>query len=104
MHGLLHRIEARDDGTSRQLCMFEIDTDKADVRGYEPLWIGGVVVGYCTSGGYSHHLGKSMAHAFVPTELIASNLTAEVEILGDMCPARIIETPLFDTDGARMRG
>ncbi|KGM48020.1 GcvT family protein [Pseudooceanicola atlanticus] len=96
--------KARDEGPARQLCMFEIDTEKADVRGYEPLWIGGEVVGYCTSGGYSHHLGKSMAHAFVPTELIAPGLTAEIEILGDMCPARIIETPLFDTDGARMRG
>ena len=84
--------------------MFEIDADDADVKGYEPLWINDEVVGFCTSGGYSHHLGKSMAHAFVPTPLIAPGLTAEFEILGRRHAARRMDTPIFDADGARMRG
>jgi dimethylglycine dehydrogenase len=96
--------KARATGPGRQLCMFEIDTDVADVKGYEPLWLEGEVVGYCTSGGYSHHLGKSMAHAFVPTERIAPGMEAEIEVLGVMCKARRIDSPLFDADGARMRG
>ena len=96
--------KARATGPGRQLCMFEIDTDVADVKGYEPLWLEGEVVGYCTSGGYSHHLGKSMAHAFVPTERIAPGMEAEIEVLGVMCKARRIDAPLFDADGARMRG
>ena len=33
-----------------------------------------------------------------------STLAVEIEILGKMCPARLITTPLFDADGARMRG
>jgi dimethylglycine dehydrogenase len=94
----------RDQGPTRRLCMFEVDTNDADVHAYEPLWVDGEVLGYCTSGGYSHHLGKSMAHAFVPIEKIAPGLEGEIEILGQMCRAKMIETPLFDADGARMRG
>jgi dimethylglycine dehydrogenase len=45
-----------------------------------------------------------MAHAFVPTELIAPGLEAEIEILGVRRKARRIDTPLFDADGARLRG
>jgi dimethylglycine dehydrogenase len=94
----------RETGPARQLCMFEIEAEDADVKGYEPLWINNKVVGFCTSGGYSHHLQKSMAHAFVPTELIAPGLEAEIEILGVRRKARRIDTPLFDADGARLRG
>ncbi|WP_407493567.1 FAD-dependent oxidoreductase [Pseudooceanicola sp. MF1-13] len=96
--------KARQDGPKRQLCMFEIDADDADVKGYEPLWLDEEVVGYCTSGGYSHHLGKSMAHAFVPTDKIAPGMEAEIEVLGVRRKARRIDSPIFDADGARMRG
>ncbi|MGI3171425.1 GcvT family protein [Pseudooceanicola sp. C21-150M6] len=85
-------------GPARQLLMFEIEGGKADIHGYEPLWIGDDVVGYCTSGGYSHHLGKSMAHAFVPTAMVTPGMEAKVEILGELCPAKRIDAPLFDPD------
>jgi dimethylglycine dehydrogenase len=35
---------------------------------------------------------------------VADGLAVEIEILGHMRPARVITTPLFDADGARMRG
>jgi dimethylglycine dehydrogenase len=41
---------------------------------------------------------------FVPTGSKRDGLMVEIEILGKMCPARLITTPLFDVDGARMRG
>jgi dimethylglycine dehydrogenase len=31
-------------------------------------------------------------------------MEAEIEVLGVMCKARRIDSPLFDADGARMRG
>ena len=94
----------RDAGPARKLCAFEVDADDADVTAYEPIWLDGTVVGFCTSGGYSHHAGKSIAHGFVPTDKVAEGLEAEIEILGKMHKARLITTPLFDADGARMRG
>jgi dimethylglycine dehydrogenase len=33
-----------------------------------------------------------------------AGLEVEIEIMGQLRPARLITTPLFDADGARMRG
>ncbi|WP_171174067.1 FAD-dependent oxidoreductase [Ruegeria sp. HKCCD8929] len=94
----------REAGTARKLVAFEVDADDADVNAYEPIWLDGEVVGFCTSGGYSHHAQKSIAQGFLPTDRVADGLEVEIEILGRMRKARVISTPLFDADGARMRG
>ena len=67
----------------------------ADVVGYEPVWIEGSVVGFCTSGGYSHYADKSIALALIPAERLTPGLTVEIEILGKMCGAYILESPLL---------
>ncbi|MFP3468361.1 glycine cleavage T C-terminal barrel domain-containing protein, partial [Leifsonia sp. SIMBA_070] len=60
--------------------------------------------GFCTSGGYSHHAGNSIALALIPSERAEDGLEAEIEILGEKCPARLLTEPRFDPDGTRMRG
>ena len=94
----------RELGAKRKLCAFEVEALDADVVAYEPIWLDGKVQGFCTSGGYAHHAGKSIALGFVPTDRAAAGLEVEIEIMGQMRPARLITTPLFDADGARMRG
>ena len=89
---------------ARQLVTFEVDADDADVVAYEPVFIGGEVQGFCTSGGYSHHAGKSIAYALVPRALAGPDLEVEIEILGSRRKARAITTPLVDPDGIRLRG
>ncbi|MFD1195945.1 FAD-dependent oxidoreductase [Seohaeicola saemankumensis] len=96
--------QERERGAKRKLCAFEVDALDADVVAYEPIWLDGKVQGFCTSGGYAHHAGKSIALGFVPTDRAAAGLEVEIEIMGQMRPARLITTPLFDADGARMRG
>lgn len=91
-------------GPARKLAAFEVAADDADVHGYEPIWLEGKVQGFCTSGGYSHHAGKSIALGFLPTGQIAEGLAVQIEILGQMREARKITTALFDADGSRMRG
>ena len=91
-------------GPARKICAFEVDAKDADVVAHEPIFVSGEVVGFCTSGGYSHYAEKSIALGFVPTGMIRGDLEVEIEILGEMRTARILTTPLFDADGARMRG
>jgi dimethylglycine dehydrogenase len=88
----------------RQLCAFEVAANDADVVAYEPIWLNGAVAGFCTSGGYAHHAGRSVALGFLPRETVRDGLEAEIEILGQRHAARLLTTPLFDADGARMRG
>jgi len=94
----------RAEGAKRKLCAFVVEADDADVVAYEPIWIDGAVQGFCTSGGYSHHAEKSVALGFVPTDRAVAGLEVEIEILGDMRPARLVTTPLFDPEGERLRG
>ncbi len=63
------------------------------------------VVGWVTSGGYAHHVGKSMAQGYVPAALAADESEGlfEIEILGQRRAARINIEPLFDPAGERMR-
>ena len=91
-------------GADRQLVNFIVDADDADVVAYEPVWIDGTVQGFCTSGGYSHYAEKSVAYALIPRALVKDGLSVEIEILGKMHKAVLVSQPLFDGDGARMRG
>ncbi|MFT5007298.1 MAG: dimethylglycine dehydrogenase, partial [Paracoccaceae bacterium] len=83
-------------GAKRKLCVFEVDAGDADVIAYEPIWLDGDVVGFCTSGGYSHYAEKSIAFGFVPTESAIEGLIVEIEILGEMYKATLITKPLID--------
>ncbi|WP_170608189.1 GcvT family protein [Ruegeria arenilitoris] len=94
----------RDKGLTRKLVSFEVDAADADVNAYEPIWLDGNVVGFCTSGGYSHYAQKSVAMGFLPIERVSDGLEVEIEILGQMRKARVILEPLFDPGGDRMRG
>ena len=96
--------DERREGAARQLVSFEVEANDADVHGYEPVWIDGEVQGFCASGGYSHHAQKSIALALIPREKAKDGLQAEIEILGEMRPAKLITEALFDPDGSRMRG
>ena len=88
----------------RVLCAFEVNADDADVWGYEPIWLDGKVVGFCTSGGYSHWQSKSIAQGFVPRDRATDGLEVRIEILGDMRTARLVAVPTFDPEGERLRG
>ena len=89
---------------ARMSVTFEVDADDADVVAYEPVFIDGEVKGFCTSGGYSHHIGKSIALALVPRDMVSDNMEVEIEIMGQLRKAKRITKPLFDPDGAVIRG
>ena len=79
----------------RQLVVFEVEARDADVVAYEPVFINGTVQGFCTSGGYSHHAEKSIAFALLPRAVVTDDLSVEIEILGQLRPARRLLEPLL---------
>jgi dimethylglycine dehydrogenase len=97
-------LTEKEQGVTRKLCTFEVDARDADAVAWEPIWHDGEVVGYVTSGGYSHHARKSVAFGFLPLELVAEGREVEIEILGDMISARLYSAPLFDPDNEYLRG
>ena len=87
---------------ARTLAVFEIDADDADVVAYEPVFIDGTVQGFCTSGGYSHHAGKSIAMALIPRAHAQIGKKVEIEIMGQLRAAVHIE-PTFDPQGSKIQ-
>ena len=94
----------RDNPPTRILATFEVDAEDADVVAYEPVFIDDSVQGFCTSGGYSHHAGKSIAIALIPREHATAGKIVEIEIMGKRRKATLIAEHLFDPDGSAMRG
>ena len=89
-------------GPTKKLSVIQIET-KTDVSGDEAVMHNGECVSYITSGGYGHSVQRSLAMTYLPVELIDSNTTLEVEILGDFHKASIVMEPLYDPSGSKMR-
>jgi len=96
------RAEKESGGKLRRVSMV-VQAGDADVLGDEPIWHKGKVVGWVTSGGFGHHVGKSIAQGYIPKELVGET-EFEIELIGKMRKARINHEPLFDPKGERMRG
>jgi len=97
-------------GPERSLVYLEVEPDPdepADVIGDEPIWHcrpdGDHVVGWVTSGAFAHCSGRSLALAYIPSELSRDGVELEVEIIGHRRPARLLTEPVLDPAGTRMR-
>ncbi|MEI9424401.1 FAD-dependent oxidoreductase [Mesorhizobium sp. Cs1299R1N1] len=97
-------LAERKQGGKLRLRAFIVDASDADVIGDEPIWFGGVVRGWVTSGGYAHHSKKSVAVGYVPKEIADKSDGFEIELLGKRHAARMQAAPLFDANFERMRG
>jgi dimethylglycine dehydrogenase len=94
-------LKEKEAGSKHRLVSFVVDAADADCVGDEPVWHEGRVVGWITSGGFGHHVGKSLALGYIPAGLTAGRF--ELEILGERRAATLAGRPVFDPDGKRMR-
>lgn len=93
----------KDNAPREKLVMFEIDVTTADATGGEPIFLAnGTAVGHITSGAYGHSVGASLALGFIRTPYL-DNAEFDVAILGKPHKARILDKPLFDPQGGRLR-
>ena len=95
-----HRFKT--EGVARQLVTVTVDSP-IDVTLDEAVLKDGKAIGYITSGGYAHHMGQSMAMAYVETEYATPGTVLDVEILGEFYPIRVLGEPLYDPEGHKMR-
>jgi dimethylglycine dehydrogenase len=93
---------AWDEGPARRLVTLTIDTP-VDVTLDEAIMNGAGAVGYVSSGGYAHNVGKSMAMGYVANDYATPGTALEIEILGGRYPAEVQDAPLYDPNGGRMR-
>jgi dimethylglycine dehydrogenase len=75
----------------------------ADARGSEAIYKDGELVGRATSGGYGWRVGKSLALGMVQPELAIIGTKLEIEILGEMYQATVVEESPFDPTNFKLR-
>ena len=91
-------------GPMQKVVTLEIEAKDADASGYEPVWHQGQKVGFVTSGGYGHTVGKSLAMAMVNVDACAEGTDLSVHVVGVECPAKVIANSPYDPAGRVMRG
>ena len=101
--GFIGHAAAAAETPTHRLTTFAIRDTDIDVMGDEPIWQGDRVIGWVTSGGYAHCSQKSVALGYIETEHRDAGDLA-VEILGNRRRATVLQEPLFDPHGLRMRG
>ena len=95
-------LAIKDAGATRKLVTVTVDS-AIDVTLDEAVLKDGQAVGYITSGGYAHHVGKSMAMAYVSADHAKAGTELEVEILGEFHKIHVQGAPVYDPSGEKMR-
>jgi dimethylglycine dehydrogenase len=86
------------------LVYLDVAAVDSDVRGGEPVFLDEQCVGVTTSGAYGHHVGKSLAFAYVGPGQSAPGTCLGVDLLGERYAATVLAEPVYDPENLRLKG
>jgi len=101
--GRVAACRAREQGPRERLAAFTVDAADADACGGEPIYCGGKLAGYVTSGGYGYRVDKSLALGYLAPRFHRPGQAFEIEIVGERFSAVMTDGPVYDAQGGRMR-
>lgn len=96
-------LAARAQPSSRVLVTLDVAAKDADATGYEPVWQDGRLVGFATSGGFGHTLGRSLAMAMVDRSVAKPGTRLTLHIVGQEVTATVIPASPHDPNGVAFR-
>ncbi|MBI4940744.1 MAG: FAD-dependent oxidoreductase [Actinobacteria bacterium] len=94
----------KETGPAQRLVTLDVATKDAEAGPFEPVWSGERRVGFVTSGGYGHSVGRSLAMAYLDVDLAVPGTPLEVHVVGVRTPATVVEDSPYDPEGLRQRG
>jgi len=89
-------------GVDIKIVYLEIDVDDADARGNEPVYHNNKIVGVVTSGGYGFRVNKSLAFAYVESDLAEINKEFDIKIQGQKRRAIVLKEMAYDSENKRL--
>jgi dimethylglycine dehydrogenase len=93
----------RERGPARRLALLQVDATDTDAAQDDGVWLDGRLVGVVTSGAYGHHVGMSLALAYVDSEVATTAPELVVQVVGEPRAARILPEIPYDPAGLRLR-
>jgi glycine cleavage system aminomethyltransferase T/glycine/D-amino acid oxidase-like deaminating enzyme len=99
----LGRKELQEHVQKKKLVTIILDDPRAVVLGNEPVRIDGKPAGRVTSGAYGAFTSSSIAFAYVPIEWANIGRAVEIWLFGNWISAQIVQGPVYDPKGLRVR-
>jgi len=96
-------LREREVGAARRLVLLQVDAVDADASREDGIWLDGRLVGVVTSGAYGHHVGASLALAYLDREVVDARPELSVDVLGEPRAARVLPSIPYDPAGSRLR-
>jgi 4-methylaminobutanoate oxidase (formaldehyde-forming) len=97
-------LEHKKVGLKRKLCCLTLSDNRSVALGKEPIRSkDGKVIGWVASGGYGYSVEKSIIYAYLPIELADIGVEFEVEFFGEQVGAVVVQSPLWDPKGERIK-
>jgi len=90
-------------GVDIKIVYLEVEIDDADPRGNEPVYHNNKIVGVVTSGAYGFRVKKSLAFAYVNSDLVNEGTEFLIGIQGQKRKAKIVNSPLYDPENKKLK-
>jgi 4-methylaminobutanoate oxidase (formaldehyde-forming) len=97
-------LKKKEAGLTQKLCCLTLADNRAVAIGKEPIRAeDGKIIGWVAAGGYGYSVGKSIIYAYLPIEYAKAGTQLKVEFFGEQVGAVVVQTPLWDPKGERIR-
>ncbi|HYI35018.1 MAG TPA: FAD-dependent oxidoreductase [Thermoleophilaceae bacterium] len=90
-------------GSGQALRCLVLDDPRSVCLGNEPVRVDGTPVGRVTSGGYGHRIERSIAYAYLPSD-VDVGARVDLGVFGQWVGAEVTAEPLYDPGYERVRG
>jgi 4-methylaminobutanoate oxidase (formaldehyde-forming) len=96
-------LKQKEAGIQRKLCCLTLADSSAIVLGNEPIRDGDEVVGWVSSGGYGYAVEKSIAYGYLPLAQAAMGTNLTIDVFGERVETAVVQEPLWDPMGTRIK-
>lgn len=97
-------VQQKKEGIKRKLCCMTLADSRTIALGKEPIRTkDGEIISWVASGGFGYSVGKSMAYAYLPMEHAKPGTKLQIEFFGEPMEAEVVQSPLWDPKGERIR-
>lgn len=98
-------LKQKQEGLKRKLCCMTLADDRTVALGKEPIRLAGKdqIIGWVASGGYGYSVRASIVFAYLPIEYSKAGTELDIEFFGERVGAVVVQAPLWDPKGERIK-
>ena len=97
-------LKQKEAGLTRKLCCLTLSDSRMITLGKEPIRTkDGKIIGWVAAGGYGYSVGKGIIYAYLPIEYANIGTEYEVEFFSEQVGSVVVQSPLWDPKGERIK-